>query len=96
MKVKQAILILQAYKKNLVNSCSNQLDGDIEAFDIAIDALEKKCCNDGVKIVMPPMTWEEDEKGYFYCPQCKKYPDYQIRRMEFCPNCGCDLRGDRY
>lgn len=40
MSKEEAIEILKAYKQNLLNSCSNQLDGDIEAFDIAIKALD--------------------------------------------------------
>lgn len=37
----KAIKILEVYKAKLTESCSNQLDEDIEAFDMAINALEK-------------------------------------------------------
>ena len=47
-----------------------------------------------LEMVGPPQYWLVDDAGHFYCPQCKKYPDYQIRLMSFCPNCGCDLRGE--
>ncbi len=47
-----------------------------------------------LKTVRPPQYWLWDDTGHFYCPRCKKYPDYQIRLMNFCPNCGCDLRGE--
>lgn len=47
-----------------------------------------------LKTVRPPQYWLWDDTGHFYCPQCKKYPDYQIRLMNFCPNCSCDLRGE--
>lgn len=40
MTREESIEVIKAYKDKLTNSASNQLDGDIEAFDIAIDALE--------------------------------------------------------
>lgn len=39
MTNKEAIEILQGYKSRLTNSCSNLLDDDIEAFNIAIKAM---------------------------------------------------------
>jgi hypothetical protein len=41
MTGEKALEIIKAYKKKLENSCSNQLDEDIKAFDLAIKALER-------------------------------------------------------
>lgn len=41
MTNKEAIEILKVYKQKLENSCSNQLDEDIKAFDLALKALEE-------------------------------------------------------
>ena len=46
--------ILKAYKQRLENSCSNQLDADIEAFDNAIKALKYVKINPD-----PHITFEE-------------------------------------
>ena len=40
MKLEDAVDILKGYKQRLDNSCSNQLDKDKDAFDLAIKALE--------------------------------------------------------
>ena len=40
MTIKEAIEIIKAYRDKLMNSPSNQLDGDIKAFEIAIRSLE--------------------------------------------------------
>ena len=32
--------------------------------------------------------WVFDVDGYFWCSYCGKYPDYQVRTSDFCPNCG--------
>jgi hypothetical protein len=37
----KAIEILEVYKAKLTQSCSNQLDEDIKAFDMAINTLKK-------------------------------------------------------
>ena len=39
MTTKQAIEVLTAYRKLLSHAVSNQLDGDIQAFDMGIEAL---------------------------------------------------------
>lgn len=39
MTNQDAIEVLNVYKKRLENSCSNQLDEDIESFNIAINAV---------------------------------------------------------
>lgn len=42
MTREEASVILTEYRKKLINSVSNQLDKDIEAFDMAIQALENE------------------------------------------------------
>ena len=39
MTLDEAIEIMKAYRDRLTSSCSNQLDSDIEAFNLAIKAL---------------------------------------------------------
>ena len=39
MTGEEALKIIRAYKQRLENSCSNQLDEDIEAFNFAIRAM---------------------------------------------------------
>ena len=40
-EIEEAIEVIKAYKDNLTNSVSNQLDGDIKAFEMAISALKQ-------------------------------------------------------
>lgn len=42
MTNKEAIEILKLYRKRLTDSVSNQLDKDIEAFNVAIKSLENR------------------------------------------------------
>ncbi len=80
-----AILLLEAYKSNLTSSCSNQLDGDIEAFDIAIKSLQNGRSQG---------EWinEYYDDGWFHtCNRCKE----ELKATgedNFCPNCGADMR----
>ena len=39
---KEALEIIKAYRQKLTDSVSNQLDKDIEAFDVAVEAIESK------------------------------------------------------
>lgn len=32
--------------------------------------------------------WIEDEDGLFVCSECDIKSEYQIRKTDFCPNCG--------
>ena len=36
--------------------------------------------------------WVFDEKGYFFCSECKRKPNDQYATTDFCPNCGADMR----
>ena len=40
----------------------------------------------------PKGEWTTDEKGYFYCDKCGKYPHDQYATTDFCPKCGADMR----
>lgn len=40
----------------------------------------------------PQGIWTFDEKGYFYCNKCGKYPRDQYATTDFCPLCGADMR----
>jgi hypothetical protein len=46
MTREEAIEVIKAYRDKLTNSASNQLDGDIEAFDMAIQAVSQEPCDD--------------------------------------------------
>lgn len=35
--------------------------------------------------------WEHDVDGHFFCTNCKKYPEYQVRMSDYCPNCGAKM-----
>ena len=48
MTKEQAIEVIKAYRDKLTNSVSNQLDGDIKAFDMAIQALSQEPCDDAI------------------------------------------------
>ena len=110
MTREEAIEVIKAYKDKLTNSASNQLDGDIEAFDMAIKALEQE-----------PKTghWMEHdceslrEMGYYRCSECnhgyQRYErgvrksevpyingqKYELHRIDnFCPNCGAKMESE--
>ena len=40
----------------------------------------------------PKGVWTTDEKGYFYCERCGRYPHDQYATTDFCPKCGADMR----
>ena len=61
----------------------NDGDADAEAFNMAIEALQQEPVKHG--------KWREDDKGYFYCDQCHKYPKNQVEKSDFCPNCGAKM-----
>ena len=47
-ELEEAKEVIKAYHDKLTNSASNQLDGDIKAFELAIKALEQEPCDDVV------------------------------------------------
>ena len=46
----------------------------------------------GVETVRTKGEWAFDEKGNFYCDQCKKYPHDQYATTDFCPHCGACMQ----
>ena len=48
MTNEEVIEIMEAYRDKLINSVSNQLDKDIEAFDMAIQSLSQEPCDDAI------------------------------------------------
>lgn len=37
--------------------------------------------------------WIFDDKGYFSCSECGRKPKDQSATSDFCPNCGCRMKG---
>lgn len=57
MTREEAIEVIKEYRDNLIISPSNQLDGDVKAFDMAIQALSQEPTD-------KPMTVDEMEREY--------------------------------
>jgi len=82
MTNEHATLLITAYKYNLVKSCSNQLDGDIEAFNMALEALDH----------YRKGKWQvagDSVTHYYACSVCGGPGDMQDN---FCRHCGADMR----
>lgn len=47
-EIKEAVEVIKAYRQMLTDSVSNQIDGDIKAFDVAVEAMERESCGDCV------------------------------------------------
>jgi hypothetical protein len=47
-EIKEAVEVIKAYRQMLTDSVSNQIDEDIEAFDIAIEAMERESSSDAI------------------------------------------------
>lgn len=89
MDMDLAITIITAYKERLMNSASNQLDADIEAFDNALLAM---------KNYRPNGSWISDvEKPWVLrCSICNEkahLDDYEGEyiRSNYCPHCGAKM-----
>ncbi len=68
----------------MFGSCSYNETG---CSDCEVKSKIRKALND-----RPQGTWMFDEKGYFYCDQCGKYPHDQYATTEFCPKCGACMQ----
>ena len=86
----EVIEVIKAYKDKLNNSASNQLDGDIEAFDMAIKALEQK-----------PKTghWIEKDDNLYECSECGQYiyseTEHDLLEFHaFCGRCGAKMESE--
>ena len=62
MTKEQAIEVIKAYRDKLTNSASNQLDGDIKAFDMAIKALSQETTFDDECQKDMDEAWEQIQK----------------------------------
>ena len=91
MNDEQAILILTAYRDKLTSSCSNQLDEDIEAFNMGIAALNKSQTR---KIQHSSWIYGMDEimGSFVQCPECDTQFPPHFREFIYCPICGERLR----
>lgn len=78
----QAIDILKAYKERLENSCSNQLDDDIKAFNLAIKALKlypvmlqptQRVSGKDYKMINAMRVMKTICKGMIECSICPMY-----------------------
>ena len=94
MNSKEAIEIIKEYKYKLEVSCSNQLDKDIEALDLAVKALEERPKGKWI-------TWREagndiasdDRHECSYCHDPAQWLNGGFELLsDFCPNCGADMR----
>ena len=63
-------------------------DGELGVHADDIDAV----INDIPTIEPKRGEWVFDEKGYFFCSECKRKPNDQYATTDFCPNCGADMR----
>lgn len=105
MTNEEAIEIIKAYKDRLTSSCSNQLDNDIEAFNLAIKALETgevymtgedynlyiEGYKAGKKDFEPKQgEWIANSLGDYVCNKCS----WVVGKFErnFCPNCGAKMQ----
>lgn len=58
----------------------------VEAKQRAVDILESLPSED-----RPTGKWIEQDNGYFFCSKCGKYPEHQVSKTDFCPNCGTKM-----
>lgn len=68
MTNEEAKELLAIYRFNLIQSTSNQLEGDIEAFDMAIKALEQEPCEDCISrsevLMHSHIEYDDDGMGH--------------------------------
>ncbi len=106
MTLQYAKEILEGYKQRLTESCSNQLDKDIKAFDLAIKALDGAiiCMSEvemrpyfegykaGKEDFEPPKgEWIDTGSGQ-ECSVCHETQYGYDNFRHFCANCGADMR----
>ena len=71
MTNEEAEEVLAMYRFKLIQSISNQLEGDIEAFDVAIKALEQQPCEDAIsraalleELGEEPFNWNDSPEEF--------------------------------
>lgn len=65
-EIKEAVEVIKAYRQMLTDSVSNQIDDDIKAFDVAVEAMERE-------------SWEDEYIKYIKVP--KKALKYRTAGM---------------
>lgn len=70
MNKEESLDIIKAYRDKLKNSASNQLEDDIAAFDVAIEALKIESCEDAISRV---------ETVKFLANHSNEFEDVKIR-----------------
>ena len=95
MTREEVIEVIKAYRDKLTHSVSNQIDGDIESFDMAIKALEQERTG----------HWEwvqydyNPKFGNWHCSECRcvvvecvgKEEKGGIPLYKYCPQCGAKM-----
>lgn len=73
---------VEGYKNVIVGGMNNPYNaGYMEGIRQAYKELER-----------PQGEWTFDERGYFYCGKCGKYPHDQYATTDFCPKCGANMQ----
>lgn len=77
----------------------------ISKYDV-IKALQKWNCRDYISLTINPYEvlrdiptiekrevgrWIFDEKGHFFCSECKRKSSNQYATTDYCPNCGAKM-----
>lgn len=65
-------------------------EGRYDAYEAAIDELEE------LPSARPKGKWILNRDGNWCCPFCGNDPYHDnMKNMNFCPNCGADMRGEQ-
>ena len=93
MTREEAKEVIKAYYDKLTNSASNQLDGDIKAFEMAIEALNfdiDQYCKEHFCVMVDKDLWEKAEKALKQEPKTGYWIDHQDGRWIYakCSECG--------
>lgn len=86
MTREEAIEILSFYQKGLNNWGLGRI---AKAFDMAIEALKDRHKGEWIA-----HTTSVGDKEYIEYGRCSECGEMALVRMNFCPNCGADMRGD--
>lgn len=104
-EIKEAIEVIKAYRQTLTDSVSTLLDGDIKAFDMAVEAMEQEPCGDCIYC-------HEDSDGYVIPLEKNSHAFIRLgmdgwelslhakgwhgsAKIKYCPMCGRKLMSRR-